>query len=776
MSYLETYSKWIIKYRWWIVVSTTIVVIIIGSGLQFLTFSNDLRVFFSEENPQLQALEFIENTYNRIDNVLFVIAPKDKNVFTRKTLKAVEELTEASWKIPHSNRVDSITNFQHTRAEEDDLLVDYLVQHAETLSDTKIAQIRDIALHEPLLVNRLISTSGHVTGINVTILLPDKSKNDVPLVATFVREMSKEFMEKYPHIEVYLAGAIMFDNAFGEATADDISILVPIMFASILIVIGLALRSIVCIFATLFVTLFSTITAMGLAGWIGVSLDPASANAPTIILVLAVADSVHLLSIISKQMRLGTRREAAIIESLRINLRPVFLTSATTAIGFLTMNFSDAPPFRTLGTIVAMGVIAAFVYSVTFLPAFMAVIPIRVRERSKSSADASWSCDRLASYVISHQNKLLLGTLIIGGFLMSGIIVIDLNDDWVGYFGKRYEIRRASDFVNENLSGLYAIEYSLDSGERGGINKPEFLGKVEEFANWYRDQPKVIHVNTITDIVKRLNKNMHGDDENYYRIPQQRNLAAQYLLLYEISIPFGLDLNNQVNVDKSATRMIVGFQKLTTRELLIMEEKSRQWLSEYAPDMHTYGSGLAPIWAHISYRNIKSMLSASILALISISVILIIALRSFKFGVLSLIPNLSPAFMAFGLWGLVKGQVGLALSVVVAMTLGIVVDDTIHFITKYIRARQVLNINPSGAVRYAFNTVGTALWVTTVALVAGFLVLTFSGYRMNAEMGLLTAITILFALLLDFLFLPTLLMKFERKAEKLSNVQQKKSH
>jgi predicted RND superfamily exporter protein len=344
MSYLETYSKWIIKYRWWIVVSTTIVVIIIGSGLQFLTFSNDLRVFFSEENPQLQALEFIENTYNRIDNVLFVIAPKDKNVFTRKTLKAVEELTEASWKIPHSNRVDSITNFQHTRAEEDDLLVDYLVQHAETLSDTKIAQIRDIALHEPLLVNRLISTSGHVTGINVTILLPDKSKNDVPLVATFVREMSKEFMEKYPHIEVYLAGAIMFDNAFGEATADDISILVPIMFASILIVIGLALRSIVCIFATLFVTLFSTITAMGLAGWIGVSLDPASANAPTIILVLAVADSVHLLSIISKQMRLGTRREAAIIESLRINLRPVFLTSATTAhhefFGRTTLSYS----------------------------------------------------------------------------------------------------------------------------------------------------------------------------------------------------------------------------------------------------------------------------------------------------------------------------------------------------------------------------------------------------------------------------------------------------
>jgi predicted RND superfamily exporter protein len=257
---------------------------------------------------------------------------------------------------------------------------------------------------------------------------------------------------------------------------------------------------------------------------------------------------------------------------------------------------------------------------------------------------------------------------------------------------------------------------------------------------------------------------MHGDDDVYYRIPEQRDLAAQYLLLYEMSLPFGLDLNNYIDVDKSATRMIVTFRGMTSRDLREMGEKARNWLKENAPErMFTYGSGLSIIWSHISNRNINSMLGASFLALVLISGLMIFALRSFRIGILSLVPNLSPALMAFGLWGIVAGQVGLGLSVVVAMTLGIVVDDTVHFISKYLRARREQNMNSSDAIHYSFNTVGTAMWVTTVALVSGFLILTFSGYKMNSEMGLLTAITISLALALDFLFLPTLLMKVDRE-------------
>ena len=182
-----------------------------------------------------------------------------------------------------------------------------------------------------------------------------------------------------------------------------------------------------------------------------------------------------------------------------------------------------------------------------------------------------------------------------------------------------------------------------------------------------------------------------------------------------------------------------------------------------APEsMLTYGSGISIIWAHITGRNIRSMLGAAFWALVLISGILMLAMRSFRLGFLSLVPNLTPAFMAFGIWGVIRGDVGLALSVVVSMTIGIVVDDTVHFMSKYLRARRELKMEPSDAVRYSFNTVGTAMWVTTVALVAGFLVLTFSGFRMNLDMGLMSAITITLALALDFLFLPTLLMKVDK--------------
>ncbi|KPK01907.1 MAG: RND transporter [Nitrospira bacterium SG8_35_4] len=763
MDWLEKqFGEKVVAYRWWIITATVIVVLTAAHGTRFLELNNDTRVFFSKENPQLQALEALENTYNRIDNVLFVLAPKDGKVFTRKTLAAVESLTEASWQIPYSSRVDSITNFQHTRAADDALIVEDLVRNAGGLSDDEISRIRLIATSEPSLANRLISPSADVTGVNINVLIPRKSIDEVPEVAAFAREMADGFREKYPDIELYLTGAVMFDNAFGEASLNDIRTLVPLMLCAVVIIIGLTLRSFAGTFVTLAIIVMSTATALGVTGWLGVMLNPASASAPTIILVLAVADSVHILAILFQQMRLGRSKHEAVEESVRLNLLPVFLTSATTAIGFLTMNFSDAPPFRDLGNIVALGVTAAFVYSVTFLPALLSVLPIQVKPQAERSGTACKSCDRLAGFVIHRRKRVFLISLTLMAAVSLGTINIELNDDWIKYFDESFPVRRAAEFTEKHLRGFDIIEYSLDAGETGGINRPDYLAKVEKFADWYETQPHVVHVSVITDVYKRLNKSMHGDDPAYYRIPGQRDLAAQYLLLYEMSLPFGLDLNSYINVDKSATRLIVSFRDMTSRDLREMDDRARAWLNENAPEMFTYGSGLSIIWAHISQRNINNMLGASMMALVLISFLLIVAFRSLKLGLVSLIPNLAPVFMGFGLWGIVYSRVGLGLSVVAAMTLGIVVDDTIHFISKYIRARREQGSDPAGAVRYAFHTVGTAMWITTAALVSGFLVLTWSGYRMNSDMGLLSAITITLALALDFFFLPTLLMKVDR--------------
>ena len=756
----KTYGEWLVRWKIPILLASLLLVMLAGSGVRFIEFKTDYRVFFSEDNPQLRAFEQLQNTYTKTDNVLFVLAPKNGQVFTAETLASVAWLTDASWQLPFSIRVDSITNYQHTRAEEDDLIVDDLVPDTGNIDAAGFQSIREIAINEPLLVHRLISGNGEVTGVNVTIQLPDNgSGKEVPEVTAFARDLVEQVKARNPNLDIYLTGMVIMNNSFPEVMIHDQQTLIPMMFAVVVLTLLLLLHSFTATMSTFLVIIFTIVAAMGLAGWLGIPLTPPSASAPTIILTLAVADCVHVLISFLHDMRRGLDKTAAIIDSLRINLQPVFLTTLTTAIGFMSMNFSDAPPFRDLGNIVAMGVGIAFVLSVGFLPALMLCLPVRVKVGETRRARAM---DRLADTVIKRRNFLFWGMGIIVVALVIFIPRNQLNDEFVKYFDKSIDFRNATEFATTNLTGIYTIDYSLGTGENGGISDPDFLSDVERFANWYQQQPGVLHVNTLTDIMKRLNRNMHGDDPRWHRLPDQRNLSAQYLLLYEMSLPYGLDLNNQIDIGKTATRVTVSLESISTNELLALNEKAQAWLTVNAPHMKTDGASPSVMFAHIGYRNIRSMLTGTTIALVLISLVLIIALRSVKIGLISLVPNLMPAAMGFGLWGLLVGEVGLALSVVTGMTLGIVVDDTVHFLSKYLRARREQGLDSTEAVRYAFSTVGMALWVTSLVLIAGFMVLTQSAFKLNADMGLLTAIIIGFALAADFLFLPPLLMRVDK--------------
>jgi uncharacterized protein len=763
LNHFETvFSKWVVRHRKWIIFLTVFLVLIAGSGIRFLSYDADIRVYFSKDNPQLQALEALENTFTKRDTVLFALAPDHGDVFTPSTLSAIEVLTEWCWQLPFSSRVESITNFQSTRAADDELIVENLVKNAADLSPAEITAIKAIALSEPALVNAWISPTGHVTGVYVNVIKPGKSMNETAIVAAAARKIAARFRQKHPDIDLYLTSSIMIDNAFTEATKKDMVQLVPIMYLLLIGIIGLSLRSITGTLATVAVLVFSMFTGLGLAGWFDISLSPGSAGAPNIILTLAVADSIHILLTLFFQMGRNQSQHEAVCESIRINLQPVLLTSITTAIGFLSMNFSDVPPYRDLGNIVAMGVMAALFYSVFFLPALMAVLPVKEPTVHKDRLSAM---TRLGDMVVRRRNLIfwsMLGLILV---ISAGIFRIELNDNFIKFFDRRYDFRVATDFVEENLTGFNIIEYRLDAGESGGINDPAYLKTLDAFAQWYRRQPNAVYVNTIADTIKRLNKAMHNDNDADYQIPDSRELAAQILLLYEMALPFGLDFNNRINVDKSASRVVVLFKDASTQFILQMDAKAQKWLATHAPDsMHTNGTGLSIMFSHITKRNIESMLVATFLALLIISVLLMLSLRTFKLGVTCLVPpNLVPAIVGFGLWGLLVGRVGLAVSVMAAMTLGIVVDDTIHFVSKYFRARREHDMSPAQAVRYTFQTVGGALLSTSIILVAGFSVIAFSGFQPNYEMAMMTGATIILALVLDFFFLPTLLMKAEEK-------------
>ena len=395
----------------------------------------------------------------------------------------------------------------------------------------------------------------------------------------------------------------------------------------------------------------------------------------------------------------------------------------------------------------------AFILSITLLPALATILPVSVKPRESKTLKIM---SQLAEWVIAKQKTLLIG----GGLLALLLIAIiprnELNDVFVEYFDERIEFRTDTDFIVENLTGIYYVDYSIDTKTSGNISEPQVLADIKKFTDWLDSQKEVIHVNSVTDTFTRLNKNMHGDDESFYKLPDSRELAAQYLLLYEMSLPFGLDLNNQIDIDKKSTRISVTLETLSTKQILEFEQRVDSWMTDNIPALKAVGASPSIMFAHIGMKNIISMLAGTTIALILISLILILALKSWRYGLLSLIPNLVPAGIAFGIWALIDGEIGLALSVVTAMTLGIVVDDTIHFLGRY-KIEIDKGVENTLAIQNSMRTSGGAIFLTTLIFVAGFGVLTTSAFYANFMTGLLISIGMLMALLCDLYLLPVIL-------------------
>ncbi|WP_268808489.1 efflux RND transporter permease subunit [Vibrio parahaemolyticus] len=746
------------KYSLLVLLATIFLIIVATIGGKNLYFRGDYDIFFDGTNKQLLAFDEIQTTFAKTDNLAIVIAPEDGDIFTPQTLSLIQKITVDAWQVPYSSRVDSIANYQHTEAFDDDLLVEDLLYSEYELTPERISKVKSIALSEPVLKSALVSEKGDVTVVNITVQLPEMDKTaEVEEVVSSINAMIDRYQRAYPDVTFHKAGIIAMNHAFMTAAQDDSSTLVPTMLVVILVFLTIMLRSILSVIATLIVIIGSVMATMGISGWAGMFLSTATVNVPTLIMTLAVADCVHVIATMRQSMKNGFTKVQSIERSIALNFVPILITSVTTAIGFLMMNMSDSPVLRDFGNLSALGVMVACLLSVTLLPALLKLLPIHVK--METSQDQKHVMDRLGDFVVSQRRALLPLSVAVIVVCASLIPLNKVNDESVEYFGQRNEFRQAADFMEERISGMTNISIAIKTNESQGIAAPDFLNTIGEFSSWLRDQPETDHVATLADVYKRLNKNMHGDDEAYYLLPQERELAAQYLLLYEMSLPYGLDLNNQINVDKSSIKMVLTVANLGSVELVDLENRIYQWFAEHAPQYQVVASSPSLMFAHIGETNMASMLSTLPITLVLISALLIFALRSVRLGLISLMPNIAPAVIGFGLWALISGEINLGLSVVVTLTLGIVVDDAVHFLSKYQRARRE-GQTAEQAVRYAFHTVGRALWITTVVLVAGFSVLAMSSFRLNADMGQLSAIVIFIALVVDFLFLPTLLMLY----------------
>lgn len=762
ISMLVHYFETVLRYPRFTLLFVAIALFGLSTGVLNLTFTSDFRAYFSDENPELQAFEAMEDRFTRQDNLYFLVSSQDVSLFSPRGLELVEVLTESGWALPHVIRVDSMQNFQHTEVNGDELIIDNFYRSDERPKD--LLALQQKAINHPDMVLKNISEDGEVTGINLTLYLPD---GDTARASSEAVHAARQFLDSvrpdYPDFQIQLSGSALSNVTMGEAIRQDISSLLIISFTVMLVIMLVMLRTLSGVILVIALIGMSVSITLGLFGWLGYTLTPPSGFVPTAVMTIAVADTIHILVSYYYHLREGDEKREALMSSLTVNFSPVFITSITTMIGVLALNTSDSPPYRDMGNMIAVGVMAAWALTITFLPAALQLLPAPTRYESRGQR--LWM-DTFAKQVIKHHKVLfiVMMAVVAGSATMANRNII--TERWHEFFDETFEVRRSVDHIEKSLKGLHALYFVADSKQTDGINKIEFLTQLDAFDRWLEEQPGVVHVNALTDTIKRLNKNLHGNSEEWYRVPESSEAAAQYLLLYELSLPMGLGLDTTLTNDRSATRLSATLERTDSASIRELEVRAVEWAKQHAPLLNiTETTGLDVVFANLTHRNVSSMLEGTALALVLISLLMIAALRSLRLGVISMVPNVFPALMAYGLWGILVGHVDTATSVVACLSLGIVVDDTVHFLSKYNYARVALGRNVEEAIRYAFQTVGVALLITSAILVGGFAVMEFSHFMPSRSMGLLLALTIAVALIIDFLLLPPLLIIVDRRKQ-----------
>ena len=760
---LLCYAKAITQRPWMVVLASLLLVASLAAGLSSLTFRSDNRVFFANDNPELIALDHFEATYGRDDTLLFVVSTRDGDLFTSKRLAAINELTDAAWNMADVKRVDSVTNFQRARAVGDDIEIDHLARSGDSLSDADARRLKQEAAKEPLLIGRLLSTDGQLGLVAVNFRFDSATASDQGVNAmAAAKQLAKQFTERHPDLEIGLSGSIALDNAFVEASSFDGSVLLPLMLVVLLGIILFVLRSPASSFATLSVIMLGTLSALGTAAFFGVPLSSPSVVAPNIILTIACCDCLHLCAGMMRLRAEGLGKREAIQHVLAECWWPVTLTTITTSIGFLSLAFSAVPPFAHLGIIVALGSVLTWLLTVTFLPALLCILPWKASSRSLPAENFSI---RAAALVMHRPRKVLCGVLLLATLLTAFAFTNQLDDRYVRYFDQGYAFRQATDRLNQHLGGFYTIEYSLDSGEQDGIARPDYLEQVDRFSNWLRQQPGVTHVHGLPDVLKTVNRAMNGGGSDQYRLAGNREITAQHLALYEMSLPFGTDLKNQITADKRKSRLTVNLNDVSTASMAQLEARAAEWARHNTPLIaaSAKGTGTSLLFAHIGNRNIQEMLKGVFSGVLVVWLIFVIAFRSIPLSIIGTVANFVPSLATLGVWAIINGEVGMAVATVASVTFGVVVDDTIHMLTTYARLRREEGRSAEEAVRGAFEIVGPGMIAMTLALSAGFACLSFSGFQINSWMGMMAAATILIAVLFDLLFIPSVLLIFDKK-------------
>ena len=758
----ENLSKFIIKNRIFFIFSCLVLVLILGRGITSVVFDPDMERFFPKGHSATSLSYEIDETFIRTDNIVIAINSKNNSIFTKKTLSLIESLTEKSWTVPYSIRVDSLTNYSYVRSVDDDLLVEPFIENALSMEDSFIQRREKIVEEEEIIYGSLISKDKKTTVISIVVDPPNPDAN-LKLIDTieYMLEYIDEAKSNHPELDIRILGTPYQEYISPKMVLSEMPIVMPSMLLLILVSVFFMLRSVFAVLATIFVIVLSLISTFGSVGFIGNALNQMVITIPILIITLALADCVHLFSIFFQQRAKGYSSKESMVKSLELNLQPLFLTTLTTCIGFLSFNVLDVPPLRDLGNFVSIGIAMAFIFTIFFAAPLFSFFEIKAPKSVNQQVNLS---KKIAKFSLKNGKTLLWSVPLMSVLLISLIPLNVLDENPTQMYDEGFTSFSSDTlWLDEMLGVTFPVSFKAES-KNGSVSEPEFLKKIDSFTNWLETQDEVNHVTSLAHTMKNLNKSMHGDDPKWETIPESEELSSQYLFFYEMSLPMGLDLNSSISQDRSSTKISANLDDMSGKEFLKFDSKVRAHLEDNnLTEIISPAAGFRVVFSHISTVIVNSLLLGVFIGLLLITLMLGLFFRSIPFGVLSAFPNVLPIGAAFGIWALYDGQVGFMVAVGMGSTLGIIVDFTVHLLSKYDLARREMGQSPEEAVMFAFESVGFALIVMTVVISLGFLVLNLVNFLPLHDFARFSTISFIMALIIDFLFFPNLLVKFDKR-------------
>ncbi len=758
----KDFAKLLIKYRYLSIGLVIIVACLLATGLTKLTFNPDLETYFPQGHPAVVRYNEIDDMFIPTDNLIIAVHSNEGTLFNNDSLKVIEELTRKSWTIPYSVRVDSLTNYSYVKSVNDDLIVEPFIEEAEKKSIEFIERRKDLVAGEDIIYKSLISEDKKTSVVSIIVDPPGPNKEEQNSeLINYILGFIEPIKESNENLDIRLLGNPYLDYISPRIVKAEMPVVMPLMLLLIFLIVFLMIRSYAAVLATFIVILMSLIATFGSIGILGNPLNQMVTTIPILIITLALADCIHLFSIYFQNRIKGISSKESMEKSLEMNIQPLFLTTISTCIGFLCLNFIEVTPLRDLGNAVAVGIGFAFIFTIFFIAPIVSFFEVKTASKVTKQTRISTS---VGSFILKNGNKLIFSITSISFLILLCIPMNELDENPTQMYAEGFTSFSSDTlWLDEKLSVTFPVNF-LATNEEGQVSDPDFLKILDKFSVWLEEREQVNHVTSLANNMKNLNKSMHGDDPEWKKIPENADLSAQYLFFYEMSLPMGLDLNSSISQDRKSTKISATLKDMSSNEFKEFNNEVLGYLRQNnLENMISEPSSFRVIFTYMVEAIVNSLLYGLFIGILLITLIIGLFFRSYLLPALSIFPNILPIGMGFGLWGLFVGDVGFMVAVGMGSTLGVIVDFTVHFLSKYELARKEFKKSVEESVIYSFETVGFALIIMTVVLALGFSVLNLVTFIPIQDFAKFSVICFIGGLIINFLFLPNLLMKFDKR-------------